>query len=693
MALVERLYLKDDVDPLLKALIEKIFENDRAADLEDWKTKFSSAGYYMFDAHFNLVSRYFNIAFEYYVQQDGVFTIEPTYERIYHGDSEPPIATIRLAHVSTHCVDLNGNGGHHNHFDALVIDPTAQQIVQMDRLNVGESPIHVFSNGVDNAKVKAVSEDLDGDVAVDMSEAWNQFFTKPSKELSVILSKIQTEIADLNKQGSISEEQYKHALALMSELSRYLKRSPNYLEIFSNIKVILAEINNPLFTLEKLLEWGQRPSVSPVIVEVRSPAVIEQPVTPVRAASSIAAPEAHIPEPPAVEPLSGGETAEKTYKSVFFPSFASPDQLMARQPSELVGGASVGTGRSLSSEEQKYKRLRDMEFQQKLYELSLNEAEEEGNRTLVKEHRENLIKLNADIIKLREELERLSADKRESIGSRDADIDEELDPRTGKIKSPLGKEPLVSPVEDTGLNNNSWSDSALPASQPLFGLLFAPTPTSLRDKQPSCKSGESFDELIKKITRESSVDEMTALLKKANFQQVLTAAYSSSISDKEKEKLLRKVGEFLSILQEFDTTVDFKPDGQGRVTRRISGPNFKREKKVAKFFYFYGEVETVLCQLYLKAKESFKSDPATEAMLTERLQKTAKSAIYHFSIYSETCGHSASFEKGAFITKHNSFLQAMVGRVPSGSAPSVTDDATEVTGNSFVGSASQVPEI
>ncbi len=145
IALIEEQWnSKEAVDPL----IAEIFTAD---GLDDWKIKFKSAGYYMFDAHFNFVSRHFNIAFQYYAQQDGVFNLEPTYERIYQGDGEPT-ATVFLAHVSTHRVDLSGNGGQLNHFDALIINPTPQQIEQIDRLNGGEAETGVFSGRLEKLR-------------------------------------------------------------------------------------------------------------------------------------------------------------------------------------------------------------------------------------------------------------------------------------------------------------------------------------------------------------------------------------------------------------------------------------------------------------------------------------------------------------------------------------------------------------
>jgi hypothetical protein len=121
-----------------RVLINEIFRVDRAENFGDWSECFTHSTYWMEEAHFRFLSHHLNIAFEIYHAGTGVLEPEPgNNARIYEGTGMPA-ATVSLAHVST--MLQNRQGAVLNHFDAIIIDPTARQQDQIERLNtVGDN--------------------------------------------------------------------------------------------------------------------------------------------------------------------------------------------------------------------------------------------------------------------------------------------------------------------------------------------------------------------------------------------------------------------------------------------------------------------------------------------------------------------------------------------------------------------------
>jgi len=132
--LVKALAQADDTSDRVKDLITHILRVDNADTLDIWCTKFQSSGYWLQDAHLQLLSHIYNLRFEiYYVPAEiaeNSFQAEPSYEAIDEGTGA--VATIALAHVSTKSKEKQD--ATLNHFDAIIIEPTESQLQKIENL-------------------------------------------------------------------------------------------------------------------------------------------------------------------------------------------------------------------------------------------------------------------------------------------------------------------------------------------------------------------------------------------------------------------------------------------------------------------------------------------------------------------------------------------------------------------------------
>jgi len=141
VALVKEESQKEGLDPGMQILIDALFERDGESTTPDkWAANFGKR--WLEEVDFNFLSRYFNIRFRiYYCTDDGLFRPEMSYEGgIYQGVAEESATVVTLAHVST--MLISRNGASLNHFDALIIDPTAEQAERIGAMN-GSSELSV----------------------------------------------------------------------------------------------------------------------------------------------------------------------------------------------------------------------------------------------------------------------------------------------------------------------------------------------------------------------------------------------------------------------------------------------------------------------------------------------------------------------------------------------------------------------
>lgn len=114
---------------LYQNYIMAIFKTDNANSIEEWKTKFKSSGYWLQDAHFYFLSKYFNLEFNFYCvpfeEDQNALVPELSYESIYGGSDLNSRIGISLAHVSTRL--RSKHDATLNHYDAIIIEPTIEQ--------------------------------------------------------------------------------------------------------------------------------------------------------------------------------------------------------------------------------------------------------------------------------------------------------------------------------------------------------------------------------------------------------------------------------------------------------------------------------------------------------------------------------------------------------------------------------------
>ena len=137
IALVDTEFKKGNA--LTKPIICKIFKQDRILDNDEntalarWCEKFRSKGYWMQEAHFELLSTVYNIEFRFYcLNEHNVFIPEIDNEVLYCGDDDTNKVVVDLAHVT---VKLRDETATLNHFEGLIINPTAEQERRVDELN------------------------------------------------------------------------------------------------------------------------------------------------------------------------------------------------------------------------------------------------------------------------------------------------------------------------------------------------------------------------------------------------------------------------------------------------------------------------------------------------------------------------------------------------------------------------------
>jgi hypothetical protein len=124
-----------------------------------------------------------------------------------------------------------------------------------------------------------------------ISIVWSEFFEKSnSKEILSIIRNITQHLMSWRKKSpdGLSEEQYSHVVDLTNHLSRYKEKSTDHASVFLEIKKCLDEINHPVFTLEKLLEWGKDPYFSSPVAKAK-PASTARSVSPAVTAALLTA--------------------------------------------------------------------------------------------------------------------------------------------------------------------------------------------------------------------------------------------------------------------------------------------------------------------------------------------------------------------------------------------------------------------
>ncbi len=106
--------------------IVAIFKTDGALNLQGWKTRFSSKGYWLQKEHFALLSFYYNIRFNFYSLQNNsagyAFVPKLGDESIYEGSAPATMITVNLSYLSTRLLDKPD--ANLNHFDPIFIEPS-----------------------------------------------------------------------------------------------------------------------------------------------------------------------------------------------------------------------------------------------------------------------------------------------------------------------------------------------------------------------------------------------------------------------------------------------------------------------------------------------------------------------------------------------------------------------------------------
>ncbi len=123
--------LHNGSDSELNILIAAMLERDRVATIDEWQEKFKGTTYWAHAEHFKVMSRIYNLQFEFYHLHTTVFR---SYQHIYPmintcADTTPTI--IRLVYLPTK--EQTGRDASLKHFDGLMIDPTLAQIEEIDK--------------------------------------------------------------------------------------------------------------------------------------------------------------------------------------------------------------------------------------------------------------------------------------------------------------------------------------------------------------------------------------------------------------------------------------------------------------------------------------------------------------------------------------------------------------------------------
>jgi len=130
----------------LMNLINSMYQVDGATDFENWSKKFKSSGCWVNEAHFKILSYYFNIIINifYLDAESNYFESEPTYESINECTSANP-TSVSLAHLSLKLKDKPDASL--NHFESIIIEPTEEQRLIIKKLIEQEEQAHVLKQG------------------------------------------------------------------------------------------------------------------------------------------------------------------------------------------------------------------------------------------------------------------------------------------------------------------------------------------------------------------------------------------------------------------------------------------------------------------------------------------------------------------------------------------------------------------